>query len=252
MSYLIKRGRAVNKNVYLDNRLTNFTNLPIRFGNLNVEKDQYVGNDLDISGNLRIGNNLIAKNYYSNNGNYYLDNYILIPYGTIIQSAAVNIPDGWLHCNGASISRVTYFNLFNAIGYTYGGSGNNFNVPNMQGRVAVGTGSGAGLTTRNLGNTGGAETHTLTTTEMPSHSHTSNTVGGSIGLITADGSNTAGVTDSTAIEPNLYAAPQSLTINSTGDGNPHNNMQPFIVLHYLIKYYTNGNCFCLIFLFRSM
>jgi len=236
MSFRRIKSKTVNKNVYLDNRLTTFTNLPIRFGNLNVEKDLYVGEDLDVSGNLSIGGDLRAKNYYSNNGNFYLDNYILIPYGTIIQSASVNIPDGWLHCNGASILKVTYINLFNVIGYTYGGVDNSFNVPNIQGRVVVGTGQGVGLTNRNLGSTGGAETHTLTTDEMPNHTHSSNAVGGSIGLITANGQDTAVTADGTPLEPNIYAAPQALTINATGSGNSHNNMQPFIVLHYLIKY----------------
>ena len=236
MSYLTRRNRAINKNVYMDNRLTTFTSLPIRFGDLNVERNQYIGNNLDVSGNVRIDNNLTAKNYYSNNGNFYLDNYILIPYGTIFQSAAVNIPNGWLNCNGASISKITYINLFGAIGYTYGGSGNNFNVPDIQGRVVVGTGNGAGLTSRNIGNTGGAETHTLTTSEIPSHTHSSNAVGGTIGLITANGSNTAINVDSSPVEPNIYAGPEALNINSTGGGGAHNNMQPFIVLTYLIKY----------------
>lgn len=236
MSLSRNKSRAINRNVYLDNRLTTLTNLPIRFGNFNIEKDVYVGEDLDVSGNLTIGRDLKAKNYYSNNGNFYLDNYLLIPYGTIIQSAAVNIPDGWLVCNGGSILKVTYMNLFNAIGYTYGGSGNNFNVPDLQGRVIVGSGNGAGLSSRNLGNTGGEEQHTLTVNEIPSHSHTSNAVGGSVGLITANGSNTAIDVDSSSIEPNIYAAPVALTINATGSGNSHNVMQPFIVFHYLIKY----------------
>ena len=91
---------------------------------------------------------------------------------------------------GASILKGNYLNLFNAIGYTYGGSGNNFNIPDIRGRVAIGTGSGAGLITRNLGTTGGAETHLLTTDELPSHSHSSNAIGGTIGLITSTGSNT--------------------------------------------------------------
>jgi microcystin-dependent protein len=195
-----------------------------------------VGDDLDVSGNLTIGGDLRAKNYYSNNGNFYLDNYILIPYGTIIQSAALNIPDGWLHCNGASILKATYINLFNAIGYTYGGSDSNFNVPDIQGRVVVGSGNGAGLTNRNLASTGGEEEHTLSVNEMPSHSHTSNAVGGTVGLITATGTSTAITGDNSPVEPNIFAAPQALTINSNGSGSPHNNMQPFIVFHYLIKY----------------
>jgi len=128
-------------------------------------------------------------------------------------------------------------NLYNAIGYTYGGSGNNFNVPDIRGRVAVGTGTGAGLSTRNLGNKGGEETHILSSDEMPSHTHTSNATGGSIGLIRSTGNNTAGSgLDSTANEPDLYASLPALTINSTGGSIAHNNMQPFIVFNYLIKY----------------
>ena len=236
MSFLRRRSKQVNQNVYLNNRLSTFTNLPMRYGNLSVENNENIGNDLDICGNLVIGHNLIARNYYSNGGNFYLNNYILIPYGTIIQSAAINIPDGWLNCNGASISRLTYANLFTAIGTTYGGSDSSFNVPDIQGRVVVGTGSGSGLRRRTLGDKDGEERHILTIAEMPSHNHTSDATGGSIGLITSNGANTAFDVDSTPGEPNLYAPLQALTINNTGGDISHNIMQPFIVLTYLIKY----------------
>ncbi len=96
---------------------------------------------------------------------------MIIPYGTIIQSAAVNIPNGWLVCNGAEILNETYMNLYIAIGYTYGGSGDYFKVPDIRGRTIIGEGQGTDLTNRNLGTTGGAETHTLTSSEMPSHTH---------------------------------------------------------------------------------
>lgn len=149
----------------------------------------------------------------------------------------MTVPEGWLLCNGDSILKNIYLNLYNAIGYTYGGSGNNFNVPDIRGRVSVGTGTGAGLSSRSLGNTGGAETHQLSVGEMPSHSHTSNATGGSVGLITSTGNNTASTgLDNTSGEPDLFATLPGLTINSAGSSNAHNNMQPFIVLNYLIKY----------------
>ena len=65
-----------------------------------------------MGGNLSIGGQLSARSFYANRGNFYLDNYILITYGTIIQSVAVNIPEGWLLCNGASIVKNSYLNLY--------------------------------------------------------------------------------------------------------------------------------------------
>jgi microcystin-dependent protein/cytoskeletal protein CcmA (bactofilin family) len=210
-------------------------------GDLDVSGNQTIGGDLDVSGNQTIDGDLEVKGDVSATdvyatGNFYLDTYLLIPYGTIIQSAAVSVPSGWLLCNGDSVAVATYPKLFDAILYKYGGSGLNFNVPDLRGRVAVGSGQGSALTNRALASKGGDETHTLSVGEMPSHAHNSNAIGGTIGLIIADGNNTATITDSTAIEPNVYTAPQALTINETGGGQPHNNMQPFLVLNYLIKY----------------
>jgi microcystin-dependent protein len=226
--------REINMNVMFDNRLATFNSPPIHTGDLYVERN------LDVCGNLTIGGDLRARNYYAT-GNYYLNNYVLIPAGTIIQSAAINEPAGWFDCNGRILSVVVYADLFNAIGYTYGGvySGSDlsFNIPDMRGRVGIGAGAGSGLTARTLGEKSGVETHALNEGEMPAHSHSSNATGGSIGLITSNGSNTAATgLDSSTGEPNLFAAIPALTINNTGSGLPHNNMQPYVVLRYLIKY----------------
>jgi hypothetical protein len=70
MSYRA-RLRAQNKNVYLDNRLTNFTNPPIQTGDLLVERNEYVGGNLDVSGNLIVRGDLSANNYYAS-GNFFL------------------------------------------------------------------------------------------------------------------------------------------------------------------------------------
>ena len=237
MSFLRAKSRALNKNAYSDNRMYGFLRLPLRTGSLFVANNETVNNNLTVGGNVELGGDLSAKNIYANSGNFYLDRYLLIPYGTIIQSAAPSVPEGWLLCDGASILKATYLNLFNAIGYTYGGSGTSFNVPDIRGRAAIGSGTGAGLSSRALASTGGTEMHTLGEGEIPSHTHSSNAIGGSVGLITSNGANTASIgLDGTPNEPNLFASLPALTINNTGGGGAHNNMQPFIVMNYLIKY----------------
>ena len=162
---------------------------------------------------------------------------MLMPVGVVLPYVSSNAPNGWLNCQGQELYRGDYPELFAVIGTTYGaGDGSTtFRLPNLAGRAVVGQGSGAGLTSRAMGATGGAETHTLTTGEIPSHSHTSNATGGGLGLMTADGNNTAVGVDASAVEPNLYAAPAALSINDAGGGGAHNNMQPFAVLNYIIK-----------------
>ena len=94
--------------------------------------------------------------------------------GMISMWGGATAPTGWLLCNGASVATASYPGLFAIIGYSYGGSGANFTLPDLRGRVPVGAGTGAGLTARTVGQTGGAETVALVLGEMPSHSHTVN------------------------------------------------------------------------------
>jgi microcystin-dependent protein len=170
-----------------------------------------------------------------------LNNYILIPAGTVIQSAATSVPGGWLACDGSLLNKYgIYAALFAAIGNTYGGliTDNSFNLPDLRGRTAIGSGTGAGLSARTLGQYNGEETHVLTTAEMPSHSHTSNATGGigNYGLVYTSGHNTMNASVNDGNEIDLYQPAGSLTINTSGSGNAHNNMQPFLVLQFLIKY----------------
>jgi len=91
---------------------------------------------------------------------------------------------GWLLCNGQSLSTTTYSNLFDLIGYSFGGSGANFNAPDLRGRVGGAIGTGSGLTARSMGDEVGAETVTLTATDLPPHGHEftlGNNSGGSSG-----------------------------------------------------------------------
>lgn len=235
--------RAVNRQVLLDNRLSTLTNAHNYVGDLHIERNETVGGNLDVSGDLTVMGDIRARSYYAT-GNYYLDNYVLIPAGTIIQSAAMLEPEGWFDCDGRTLSVFVNADLFDAIGYGYSigvysgadlslnrAADLSFNIPDMRGRVGVGYGAGAGLTARSLGGSGGAETHTLTVGEMPAHNH-----GGSTdSRDAASGSTREGVggVGSSDVADN---GSHSHTIPSQGGGSAHNNMQPFLVLRYLIKY----------------
>jgi microcystin-dependent protein len=98
----------------------------------------------------------------------------VLPIGIIQAFAGSAAPSAnWLLCQGQAVSRSTYSSLFGLVGTTYGvGDGSTtFNVPNLSGRVLVGRDAGQ-TEFDTLGETGGAKTHTLTSGEMPSHSHT--------------------------------------------------------------------------------
>ncbi len=151
--------------------------------------------------------------------------FSIIPAGMFMWRAVNTVPTGWLECDGTAVSRTTYADLFAAISTVWGvGDGSTtFNLPNMQRRVPVGKGgSGTATLANTVGSTGGEETHTLTTPEMPAHTHTETVNSSDIG--TAAGAQ--GTATSTE---------QSTNTGSTGGGGAHNNMQPSAVMLALIK-----------------
>ena len=151
---------------------------------------------------------------------------IAIP-GLITPYGGSSAPSGWLIADGSAVSRTTYAALFAIIGTVFGsGDGSTtFNLPNLKGRVPVGKDSGQ-TEFDVVGETGGAKTHTLTTTEMPAHTHAFSifAVGSSNGVHVAAASGTI-VSGPTTNDSNV----------STGGGGAHNNLQPYIALNYLIK-----------------
>lgn len=138
--------------------------------------------------------------------------------GDIIWSCRAAAPAKFLQCNASTVSRTTYAALFAAIGTTFGaGDGSTtFGLPDARGRAPVGTGTGPSLTARALGATGGAETHQLSITEMPAHTHTYGASGSGGGGISSGG----------------QSSPQNTS--SVGGGGSHNNMQPFLALSCFI------------------
>ena len=143
--------------------------------------------------------------------------------------------DGWLKCTGSAISRTDYADLFSVIGTAFGsGDGTStFNLPDARGRVLGAIGTGAGLTARSLGDTVGAETHTLTVGEMPSHNHGVTDPGHTHSYVnnvndqnTDNAFNTETAADQVDISQTTGTSTTGITINNTGGGGAHNNMQP--------------------------
>lgn len=154
----------------------------------------------------------------------------------IIAGTANPNPGNWLACDGASLVRTMYPDLFAAIGTTYGSAdGTHFNLPDIQGRIPVGTGSGTGLTPRALGDSFGEETHTLTTAEIAAHGHTD--TGHShteVTSIPSVGAAIVGVPIPSAVPGVGATGISSAVITSTGGDGDHNNLQPSLALNYFI------------------
>jgi microcystin-dependent protein len=119
-----------------------------------------IDGNLDVTGNASIGGNLNVT------GTINASNVGIIPGGILMWPTAV-APSGFLLCNGAGIATATYPALFATIGYTFGGAGSVFNLPNYVDRMPIGAGN-----LYSAGTTGGSNTTTITSTNMPAHTHT--------------------------------------------------------------------------------
>jgi len=156
--------------------------------------------------------------------------------GDIKHSVRSDDHAGWLKCDGRAVSRATYGDLFLTIGITFGaGNGTTtFNLPDAQGRVLGGVGTGTGLSARSQGQKVGAETHTLTSAEMPEHSH-SITDNGHSHTIPMSGAALTGVGPADDVtqggaEFSTNSSTTGITIDPTGGGGAHNNMQPTLFI----------------------
>lgn len=148
-------------------------------------------------------------------------------------------PTGWAFCNGQLLPISQNTALFSLLGTNYGGDGKStFGLPNLGSRTPIAAGQGAGLSIRDLGETGGSATVTLLESGMPNHRHTASGV--------AAGGNANSPAGAAWAEPHLgrvadqaYAAAPSTTMHPqslamTGGGAPHNNLPPYLVVTFII------------------
>jgi len=145
-------------------------------------------------------------------------------------------PTGWAFCDGQLLPIASNTALFSLLGTTYGGNGQTtFALPDLRGRVPIHPGQGPGLSPRSLGESAGVENVTLATTEMAAHAHT-------LGASSASGSSDSPAGKVAARSPAAipqYAAVANANlaataIGSAGGSQPHNNMQPYLALTYII------------------
>ena len=164
--------------------------------------------------------------------------------GQVIIFAGTYAPQGWAMCNGQLLSIAQNTALYALLGTTYGGDGRTtFAVPDLRGRLPVGTGTGAGLPPVNIGQSGGSTQVTLTTNNLPAHTHTLQANSG----FGTQGSPTAGaiaqINVGTSREP--VAAPAfspsapntnmaSGSIGPTGGSQPVNTQPPYLGMNYII------------------
>ena len=141
-------------------------------------------------------------------------------------------PAGWAFCNGALVPISENETLFNLIGTTYGGDGQNtFALPNLQSRVPVHVGPGFAL-----GQSGGAESVTLTTSQIPAHSHVPQAVSGPGNQQSPANGVWASPSSGTIysdVAPSLALAPAA--VGSAGGSQPHDNMIPFLVVNFILS-----------------
>lgn len=149
-------------------------------------------------------------------------------------------PRGWAFCNGQLLPIAQNSALFSILGTTYGGDGQTtFALPDLRGRVPMHWGQGPGLTPRSLGESSGSENVTLLTTQMPAHTHLANASSDDANSTAPTNALWATAVDANSQQVSAYGTTANTTmspqaIGSAGGSQPHNNMQPFLCLSFII------------------
>lgn len=148
-------------------------------------------------------------------------------------------PRGWATCNGQIISIAQNTALFSLLGTTYGGDGRvTFQLPNLGGRAPLHEGQGPGLTPRSLGEQGGVSNITLTSAEVPAHTHqlACNSANANkplpVNNFVSASTPGAQTRNAPALTAGVTMAAQALS--AAGSGQPHNNLQPYLAVNFCI------------------
>ena len=161
------------------------------------------------------------------------------PYVGVIRMFAGNFaPNGWMFCDGATLPISENDVLFQLIGTTYGGDGQEtFNLPNLQSRVPIHMGTGPDGSTYQIGEMSGTEQETLSTQQIPSHTHPLQASSDSGTAASPAGKVLAKSTGSVMLyyegDPTANMAASSL--GPAGGSQPHENTQPFLCINYIIS-----------------
>jgi len=147
-------------------------------------------------------------------------------------------PNGWALCNGQLLPISQNTALFSLLGTQFGGDGqSNFALPDLQGNAPLNSGNGAGLTPRVIGEVSGTTSVTLLQTELPAHNHQAS---GSSGSSSTSPQNATWGTQAGRTPPPAYSSANPtvsmnpLALSPAGGSLPHNNMQPYLVVTFII------------------
>lgn len=163
-----------------------------------------------------------------------------------VNSKSFPSPDNWFLCNGRSLSRTDYPELFARIGTKYGATDDtHFNLPNLIGRVLIGTGQRVNTApTFKLGDKGGVESNHLTAQNLPAHRHTMHVSNAAAsvsapGTATSSGGAVLSVAKQSGYPVKLYGTKEpteqiASTVDESNTSKAVNNMQPYLALYYLI------------------
>ncbi|MBZ9997833.1 phage tail protein [Mesorhizobium sp. BH1-1-4] len=149
-------------------------------------------------------------------------------------------PNGWAFCQGQTLAISQNDTLFQLIGTTYGGDGQEtFSLPNLAGRIPIHAGKGPVISqTYTIGEPGGVESVTVTTQQMPNHTHIWQ---GSSNIGTNPGPSGGVLATSSLLTPYVGISPDGIMANAaispTGGSQPHDNMMPFLTISFIIALY---------------